>query len=116
MAQIQSVLHRDNGAEDARRAKHKLDELDADRVAKNLVLFDPSRDEVAALMEKSRPSIPGLGKTENIQNILDKGFGRMFGLGTHTRDAEQLQKLCFKGVAMRLKIVIHGQDFVRHNA
>ena len=85
MAQIQSVLHRDNGAEDARRAKHKLDELDADRVAKNLVLFDPSRDEVAALMEKSRPSIPGLGKTENIQNILDKGFGRMFGLARKSR-------------------------------
>lgn len=53
-----------------RHGKHKLDELDASRVARHLVLFRPTEQVVEDLMAKARLSIPGLGATADIQRIL----------------------------------------------
>jgi predicted GNAT family N-acyltransferase len=44
----------------ARHGKHKLDELDAARVAKHLVMFEPSEDVIRDLVAKARLSIPGM--------------------------------------------------------
>lgn len=79
------LLVSDANVPGARYGKHNLNEMDADRVSRHLVMFDPDRTCVADLMEKSRPHIPGLGKTEAIQNVLDRGMGRMFGLTRRTR-------------------------------
>jgi predicted GNAT family N-acyltransferase len=53
-----------------RHGKHKLDELDASRVARHLVLFHPTEQVVEDLMAKARLSIPGLGATADIQRVL----------------------------------------------
>lgn len=53
-----------------RHGKHKLDELDASRVAKHLVLFRPTEHVVENLMAKARLSIPGLAATADVQRIL----------------------------------------------
>ena len=85
MAQPLSISIERSALESSRHGKHKLDELDAARVARNLLLFDPDRDGVADLMAKARLSIPGLGKTETIQKALDHGFGRMFAVARKSR-------------------------------
>jgi predicted GNAT family N-acyltransferase len=54
----------------ARYAKHKLDELDASRVAKHLVMFQPSAAVVEDLMAKARLSIPGLAETSEVLRVL----------------------------------------------
>ncbi len=60
MAQSQRRLVPDDHARDTRHGKHKLDELDAARVAKHLVSFEPSEEVLTALVETARLSIPGL--------------------------------------------------------
>jgi len=60
MAQSQRRLVPDDDARDTRHGKHKLDELDATRVAKHLVSFEPSEEVLTALVETARLSIPGL--------------------------------------------------------
>ena len=54
----------------ARQGKHKLDELDADRVAKHLAMFLPAEAVVADLMANARLSIPGLADTEEVLRVL----------------------------------------------
>ena len=87
MAQSQHVLRQDKTASvaEGRHGKQKLDELDAGRVARHLLLFDPDQVEVAALMAQARSSIPGLGKTGTIQAIIDHGFARMFAVARKSR-------------------------------
>jgi predicted GNAT family N-acyltransferase len=58
------------GPNGSRQGKHKLDELDAKRIAKHLVMFQPSDEIVADLMAKARLAIPGLTDTSEIQRIL----------------------------------------------
>src|ERR1700722_4494475 len=48
------------GASSDRYGKHKLDELDATRVAKHLVSFEPDERVLADLIAKATLSIPGL--------------------------------------------------------
>jgi len=43
-----------------RHGKHKLDELDAERVAKHLVMFEPDERALTALVAEARLHIPGL--------------------------------------------------------
>lgn len=71
MAQPQEQLIADSGPDASRQGKHKLDELDASRIAKHLVMFQPSKEVVADLMVKARQSIPGLTDTSEIIRILD---------------------------------------------
>lgn len=60
MAQSQRHLIPDDVVRDTRHGKHRLDELDAARVAKHLVSFEPSEEVLTALVETARLSIPGL--------------------------------------------------------
>ena len=85
MAQAQRVLARDEGNGAERYGRHKLDEMDASRVARHLVMFRPTDAEVADLMARARPSIPGLGKTEAIQNVLRHECGHMFAVARKSR-------------------------------
>jgi len=57
-------------AEAGRHGKYKLDEMDAGRVARHLMLFHPTNEMVADLMAKARPAIPGLAETEVVQRIV----------------------------------------------
>jgi predicted GNAT family N-acyltransferase len=50
-------------------SRHRLDQLDGGRVAKHLILFRPTEEAVADLMEKARLSIPGLAATEDVLNV-----------------------------------------------
>jgi predicted GNAT family N-acyltransferase len=85
MAQAQRELTRDEDSANLRHGKHRLDDLDADRVAKHLVLFRPTEAAVADLMAKARLSIPGMGKTETIQNVLRQNLGHMFAIARKPR-------------------------------
>lgn len=70
MAKPQERLVEEPGSNLSRQGKHKLDELDAKRIAKHLVMFQPSDEIVADLMAKARLAIPGLTDTSEIQRIL----------------------------------------------
>jgi predicted GNAT family N-acyltransferase len=85
MSLPQKEMIRDEVVAGTRYGRHKLDELNASRVARHLVLFHPDDAAVADLMAKARPSIPGLGKTETIQNVLRHGFGQMFGVARKSK-------------------------------
>lgn len=52
------------GDDIARRDRHRLDELDANRVGRNLVMFEPDDSVLADVVAKARLSIPGLAPTE----------------------------------------------------
>ena len=58
MAQAQRVLAPDEGNGAERYGRHKLDEMDASRVARHLVMFRPTDAGVADLMAKARPAFP----------------------------------------------------------
>ena len=85
MAQAQRVSAQDEGNGAERYGRHKLDEMDASRVARHLIMFRPTDAGVADLMAKARPSIPGLGKTEAIQNVLRHEYGHMFAVARKSR-------------------------------
>jgi len=54
----------------ARHGRHKLDELDADRMARHLVLFQPDEAAVSDLMDRARRAIPGLARTDTVLKVL----------------------------------------------
>jgi len=85
MSLPQKEMIRDEIVTGARHGKHKLDELDASRVARHLVLFRPDEAGIADLMAKARLSIPGLGKTETIQNVLRHGLGHMYAVARKSK-------------------------------
>jgi predicted GNAT family N-acyltransferase len=68
-----------------RRGKHKLDELDAARVAKHLLLFRPSEAVVEAVMAKARLAIPGLAATDDVQRILHFNPDCMFAVARKSK-------------------------------
>jgi predicted GNAT family N-acyltransferase len=53
-----------------RHGKHKLDELDASRVAKHLVLFHPDDAAIESLMASARLSIPELTTDAEVQRVV----------------------------------------------
>jgi predicted GNAT family N-acyltransferase len=63
MPQSQKKLSHTSGATIAPHGKYKLDQLDAARMAKHLVMFEPSEEVIADLVAKARLSIPGLAST-----------------------------------------------------
>jgi predicted GNAT family N-acyltransferase len=87
MARSQHVLRQEETAinTEDRHGRHKLADLDPHRVAKHLILFHPDEAGIADLMAKARTSIPGLGKTETIQNVLRRDQGHMYGLARKSR-------------------------------
>jgi len=60
MPQSQRKLSHTSGATTAPQGKYRLDQLDAARIAKHLVMFEPSEEVIADLVAKARLSIPGL--------------------------------------------------------
>jgi predicted GNAT family N-acyltransferase len=69
MAQSQERLPPEKPGTAVRLDRHKLDELDADRVAKNLVMFEPTDAVVEDIVAKARLSIPGLAPTEEALKV-----------------------------------------------
>ena len=63
MAHPQRKLPSDSEFPADRTGKHRLDELDAARVAKHLTMFEPSEKVLTELLAKARQSIPGLAST-----------------------------------------------------
>jgi predicted GNAT family N-acyltransferase len=68
-----------------RHGKHKLDELEASRVAKHLVLFRPTEQIVENLMAKARLSIPGLAATADVQRVLRHNPDCMFAVARKSK-------------------------------
>lgn len=69
MAQVQTKLA-EFATPVARYGRHQLDQLDPVRMAKHLVLFQPSIAVVEELMAKARLSIPGLAETSEVLRVL----------------------------------------------
>jgi predicted GNAT family N-acyltransferase len=88
MSHAQGEVPRDGGVSSVKYGKHKLDEMDAGRVAKHLVLFRPTDATVERLLAKARLSIPGFGKTEIIQNVLHRELGQMHAIARKPRGGE----------------------------
>jgi predicted GNAT family N-acyltransferase len=53
-----------------RRGKHRLDELDAARVARHLLLFRPDEQVLEAVTAKARLAIPGLAASADVQRTV----------------------------------------------
>ncbi len=70
MAGLQRKLAHSSGAPEERHGRHRLDELDPDRVARHLVIFRPDVDVVADVMARARVSIPGLAATEEVLRVI----------------------------------------------
>jgi predicted GNAT family N-acyltransferase len=70
MAQSQRRLVQSDSGKTSRHGKYKLDELDPARIAKHLVMFEPSAAAVEKLVETARISIPGMAATEQVLKVL----------------------------------------------
>jgi predicted GNAT family N-acyltransferase len=70
MTQSLRTLTPDDSTIAALPGKHKLDELNVARVAKRLVLFQPSEAVVKDLIDKARLSIPGLAEPAEILKVV----------------------------------------------
>jgi predicted GNAT family N-acyltransferase len=70
MAQSQRRLVQSEDAKASRSGKYKLDELDPARIAKHLVMFQPSIAVVEKLVDTARASIPGMAATEQVLKVL----------------------------------------------
>src|SRR3569833_2356972 len=68
-----------------RHGKHMLDELDAGRVARHLLLFRPDDGVVADLMAKARLSIPGLADTAEVQRLVRYNPDCMFAVSRKSK-------------------------------
>jgi len=69
MPQSQKKPSHTQSAPPARHGKYKLDELDATRMAKHLVMFQPYEKNLAEVVAKARFSIPGITKTEEVFKV-----------------------------------------------
>jgi len=69
VAQSQKRLIHPDSLPGERHGKHRLDQMPA-RLAKNIVMFQPSEEVVADLMAKARLSIPGLADTAEVIKAL----------------------------------------------
>jgi hypothetical protein len=54
----------------ARAGKHRLDQMDPARVGKNLVMFQPTEQGVADILDKARLSIPGIAETDEVLKVV----------------------------------------------
>lgn len=88
MSHAQGEKTPDGGVSSVRHGKHNLDEMDATRVAKHLVLFRPNESTTERLLAKARLSIPGFGKTETILNVLRRRMGEIHAIARKPRSGE----------------------------
>jgi len=54
-----------------RTAKHPLGEMNAERVSKHLVLFQPPAETVEALVDRARAKIPGMTEMSVVYRVID---------------------------------------------
>jgi predicted GNAT family N-acyltransferase len=88
MSHAQGEITPDSGVSSVKHGKHNLDEMDATRVAKHLVLFRPNDSVTERLLAKARLSIPGFGKTETILNVLHQQLGEIHAIARKPRAGE----------------------------
>jgi predicted GNAT family N-acyltransferase len=69
MAQSHRRLVPDDQLHAARHGRHKLDELDPARIAKHLIMFQPTESDVADILAKARLSIPGIAQEEEVLRV-----------------------------------------------
>ena len=67
-----------------RHGKRRLDELEPE-VAKNLVLFRPTEQEVESLMARARLAVPGLAATSDVMRIVRHNPDCMFALARKSK-------------------------------
>jgi predicted GNAT family N-acyltransferase len=70
MAQSQRRLAPVDSAPAVRHGKYKLDELDPARIAKHLIMFQPTEKGVVDILAKARLSIPGIAKTDEALRVV----------------------------------------------
>ena len=70
MTQAQRRLVPEDSIRAARHGKHKLDELDVSRIAKHLVMFQPSEKALIDVVARARLSIPGIAETEEVLRVI----------------------------------------------
>jgi predicted GNAT family N-acyltransferase len=54
----------------SRHGKHQLDQLNPARIAKHLVMFEPTEKGVADIVAEARLSIPGIAETEEVLKVV----------------------------------------------
>jgi len=69
MAKSDKRLVPDDHIRAARLGKHRLDEMDPSRIAKHLVGFEPSEQNIIDILAKARLSIPGIAETEEALKV-----------------------------------------------
>jgi predicted GNAT family N-acyltransferase len=84
MAQLQRRLVPEGSVRTARHGKHRLDRMPA-RLAKNLVMFQPTESVVEDLMAKARLSIPGIAETSEVLKTLRHNPDFMFALARRSK-------------------------------
>jgi predicted GNAT family N-acyltransferase len=72
-----------------RPLKYKLDELNPARIARHLVVFEPTEEMVSELMQKARLAIPGLAETSEIVRMLRYNPHSMLALARRRRFAPE---------------------------
>ena len=70
MAEAQNRLVPDESVRASRYGRHRLDEMDPGRIARHLVMFQPSETELADVVAKARLSIPGIAATEDAIRVM----------------------------------------------
>lgn len=69
MAQSHQRLTPDESVRSSRFGRHKLDEMDAARIGKHLVSFQPSERDVTEIIARARLSVPGITTTEEVLKV-----------------------------------------------
>ena len=85
MSELPVRLVRGDDVEADRYGRHKLDELDARRFAKHLVLFHPNEAALADLMEKARLQVPNLAATADVLAVVRYNPDCMFAVARKSR-------------------------------
>jgi predicted GNAT family N-acyltransferase len=84
MSQHQRRLSQDE-KNPSRHGRHQLDALDANRVARHLIMFRPTESDVENLLAKARVSIPGLATTEDVLKVFSHNPNCIFAVARKSR-------------------------------
>jgi predicted GNAT family N-acyltransferase len=69
MAKSDTRLVPEDSVRAARLGRHRLDEMGSRQLAKHLVSFQPSEQDIADIVAKARLSIPGIAQTEEVLKV-----------------------------------------------
>ncbi|MDB5740991.1 MAG: putative N-acetyltransferase YjcF, partial [Alphaproteobacteria bacterium] len=85
MAQSQRMLADIVPLEAVRAGRHKLNEMDAARIARHLVMFPANEEQVRTLLARARPTIPGLAATEDVLRVVRHNPDCMMAVARRSR-------------------------------